>query len=861
MEGAGIWENLQCLLVKGVSDYADSHKNDQWQYYAAASAAAYADASDRANLRKRPAEDTEIADQIEERASIDILSFPQAQYRLEEIAEAHQETCKWILEREEYQAWMNGVDLATHGGFFWMKAKPGAGKSTMMKYILSNINKQQTDTLSLSYFFHAQGVGLERSTIGMYRSLLHQLLTSKSVPSSAKNAYLSFVAGMQTEGVSVKWRLRDLKNILLSTIKSLVGHRIILLIDALDECNQTEIGDMISFVQKMALSANAAGVKLSICLASRHYPQIRIEQGTEFILEYQEEHQCDMRKYVGKKLMGGRSKKVDEIREEICRRAAGVFLWVALVVRSLNEAFHSGKVHAVRQRLNEIPDGLDELFTDILTRDTNDVCELIICLQLVLFAQRPLSREELYFAVMFATAEIGQRDIDWPLDDFVGSFILNISKGLVEITRSKARTVHFIHESVRDFLLRGDGFNKLQMGLQENTVGNSHDRIAQVCFQYIAQIDEGETDEGGSEATLETLSNLPRASKKEFIRANFPFLDYAIRSLLYHSNVAEASGASQADLLQELCASFDHFKKIHNAVEPYKSRQYGWNASFLYFLAEKGLKYLVRRELLRAPFDWRETGKYGSPIGVALYLGNMGTIRALLGCDIDRAVSSDDALFKPEMISRMQQYLMDTSRLSRPPPNSKLSSLVTYAIEGNHESVLALLCKTGQVDLGKPLNNGWVPLLWAVERGKKNAVQALLKSGRVNVENDYHGSLSALKTAFMKGKEDTAIALLDHDVSPHWVDPLNGKSSIHWAVSGNNEASLKRLIGLGCDISHLDHFGRDPLSYAIENGQVGIVRILIDRMLVDFNGEKSHGRKSLIVRSQEQQTRKLANFG
>lgn len=43
MEGAGVWEGFpgRCLVIKGVCDYADSHKNKIWQTYAAASAAAY----------------------------------------------------------------------------------------------------------------------------------------------------------------------------------------------------------------------------------------------------------------------------------------------------------------------------------------------------------------------------------------------------------------------------------------------------------------------------------------------------------------------------------------------------------------------------------------------------------------------------------------------------------------------------------------------------------------------------------------------------------------------------------------------------------------------------------------------------
>ncbi|KAL4953549.1 nucleoside phosphorylase domain-containing protein [Aspergillus filifer] len=39
MEGAGAWDELPCIVIKGVSDYADSHKNNKWQDFAAATAA------------------------------------------------------------------------------------------------------------------------------------------------------------------------------------------------------------------------------------------------------------------------------------------------------------------------------------------------------------------------------------------------------------------------------------------------------------------------------------------------------------------------------------------------------------------------------------------------------------------------------------------------------------------------------------------------------------------------------------------------------------------------------------------------------------------------------------------------------
>ena len=42
MEAAGLINNFPCLVIRGISDYADSHKNKKWQAYAAGTAAAYA---------------------------------------------------------------------------------------------------------------------------------------------------------------------------------------------------------------------------------------------------------------------------------------------------------------------------------------------------------------------------------------------------------------------------------------------------------------------------------------------------------------------------------------------------------------------------------------------------------------------------------------------------------------------------------------------------------------------------------------------------------------------------------------------------------------------------------------------------
>lgn len=69
MEGAGVWDEVPSIVVKGVCDYADCHKNKRWQNFAAATAASTAKAilerytqTDKNDTSRRPeAGSSEIA--------------------------------------------------------------------------------------------------------------------------------------------------------------------------------------------------------------------------------------------------------------------------------------------------------------------------------------------------------------------------------------------------------------------------------------------------------------------------------------------------------------------------------------------------------------------------------------------------------------------------------------------------------------------------------------------------------------------------------------------------------------------------------------------------------------------------------
>ena len=42
MEAAGLMNDFRCIVIRGISDYSDSHKNDEWNAHAAAVAAGFA---------------------------------------------------------------------------------------------------------------------------------------------------------------------------------------------------------------------------------------------------------------------------------------------------------------------------------------------------------------------------------------------------------------------------------------------------------------------------------------------------------------------------------------------------------------------------------------------------------------------------------------------------------------------------------------------------------------------------------------------------------------------------------------------------------------------------------------------------
>ncbi|CAK1354041.1 unnamed protein product [Cercospora beticola] len=467
------------------------------------------------------------------------LGFQELGARQANIRNTLGDTCEWVPEHRAYVKWTCS-DRKT----FWIVGKPGAGKSTLMKFLHSKAKKEKSDyDFVFGFFFNARGTTLEKTTNGMYRALLFELFT----------AFPELQITLDGKQPSDDWTLYLLKSLLSTTMQKIGPRTLRLFVDALDECDEHEIQEMVEFMEELEDDVSEGNGMLSICFASRHYPSIIIHNGVRLNLDEETGHLRDLDKYIKQRLLTGEeSTLVHAIHEEVRRKANGVFLWAVLVINILDKDIHRGRISYMKKRLDEIPSGLTALFQDILRRDNEAMEEFLLCMQWILFAKRPLQLEEFFFAMRsgsdgYSAPESVWLRTPWLSDcitsDHMRRFVQSSSKGLAKVTIEAtyhgsrySPTVQFIHESVRDFIIKDGQLFDLFPSLGNDFRSWSHESLKNCCSNYLA-LDVSEIDE--------YICLGPPA-----IARDYPFLCYASNYLLHHAN--EAAETVAQDRLFEI---------------------------------------------------------------------------------------------------------------------------------------------------------------------------------------------------------------------------------------------------------------------------------------------------------------------
>ena len=786
------------------------------------------------------------------KARLDSLKFERIDSRYSSIEEAHVKTCEWLLETPEYRNWLDRDKFVQHHGFLWINGKPGAGKSTLMKFAFTCANNKAANyTATVSFFFNARGGELEKSTVGMYRSLLHQLLIR--MPDLQKLLDNPDLCPQSRSGLPT-WDIQTLRHLFSDATAKLGQRQLICFIDALDECNELQVEDMVDNFEDLGQCAVATGTQLYICFSSRPYPSIRVQYGWELILEHQIGHAHDLKRYVRSKLRIEEGEFADKVRTKILQKAGGIFMWVVLVVDILNKEFKRGRIFAVEKRLQEIPSKLSDLFKDILTRDEENMADFLLCIQWTLYAKQPLKPEEFYFAVVSGLdpdpKTLAKLD---PTPDVIRRFILSSSKGLAEITDSTQKTVQFIHESVRDFLIKDGALRDLWAEYGEDFESLSHDRLKKCCQTYM-QIDISDCVRLGK--SLPSASS-KRAEPLQNLVSKYPFLRYATNHVLYHADAA-ANEVPQDDFLEGF--PLEAWINLHNIFTEHRHHT---PINLLYILAERNTPRLIRTLRRHNPRINIRGGLYKYPFFVALINRHRDAVRALLQQETSTLPVDDIALLKYRWVTNswnqtpiswaikegyttLATVWIEAREFDVDSKGESGQTPLSFAAEGGHEAVVKLLLATGQVDVDSKDNDTRTSLSRAAEGGHEAVVKLLLTTGQVDVNSKDYGIRTPLSWAAEVGHEAVVKLLLATSQVDVNSEDRYTRTPLSYAAVGGHEAVVKLLLATGqVDVDSKDRFARTPLLYAVVGGHEAVVKLLLATGQINVDSGDMYGNTPL----------------
>src|SRR2546421_12496917 len=125
-----------------------------------------------------------------------------------------------------------------------------------MKFAFANAKKMMMDTTVISFFFNARGSTLEKSTLGMYRSLLLQLLTA--IP-PLQDDFVHMFSQKRKHNDLYEWNIEELQDFLITAARGLEHHRLVCFIYALDECEENEVRELVDFLEDLGETAISSG--------------------------------------------------------------------------------------------------------------------------------------------------------------------------------------------------------------------------------------------------------------------------------------------------------------------------------------------------------------------------------------------------------------------------------------------------------------------------------------------------------------------------------------------------------------------------------------------------------------------------
>ncbi|GAB1196290.1 hypothetical protein APSETT444_005559 [Aspergillus pseudonomiae] len=792
MEAAGLMNSFPCLVIRGICDYSDSHKNKQWQGLILKDAIMVGlqdVAEDHKNIAQKQLDiqENELKQKLSDKqleclhlfrltSSAHDTTYEWYKDRVETRVEG---TCEWFLNHHHFQHWLH-----EDSGPLLVSADPGCGKSVLAKYL---IDERLPRSATICYFFFkSQDQNTVRQALC---ALLHQLFLHQ--PALVEYAMEAF----KKDGCSLINSTISLWTILENAVQDPLAGSIIIVLDALDECAQSECEDLVRKIKNQFLGGRSRSLKC--LLTSRPYEQImgkfqNLLESFPYIRIPGEEASDSISREVNLvikhqvKQLAKEKDLPDRVEAHLAEKLLGIphrtYLWVYLVFDCLKNRQFKKTPKGLDGMMANLPTTIYGAYEQILARSHQQEPMVRRALSMILAASRPLTVSEMNVALNVDRTSKSIHDLDLEENKDFRTRLRNWCGLFVSVHHDQ---VYFIHQTAREFLLTTTTIPRDSCWQHSITNDDAHSVLAEACVLYLDFLNNGSTPAVASTDDGEFLN--------EYI-----FLDYSAKN--WGTHYREARHEEIVQLLADRGANLESVDNLGRTPLSYAAEN-GYEA-VVKLLVDRGANLESVDNLGRTPLSYAAENGY----------------EAVVKLLVDRGASLE---FK-------NLYGLGRTKL-------------IYAAKRAHKAVAKLLVDRG-VSLEFVDDFGRTPLSYAAKNGHKAVVKLLVDRG-ANLEfvGFYHRT--PLSYAAENGYEAVVKLLVDRGASLESVDwdsqtPLshavkNGHEGIVQLLinkaENGHETIVKLLIDKGAGLESARVGGRTPLSFAAEKGHEAIVRLLVDQ--------------------------------
>jgi ankyrin repeat protein/Cdc6-like AAA superfamily ATPase len=697
-------------------------------------------------------------------------------------------TCMWFLRHAHFLEWVK-----QDSGPLLVSADPGCGKSVLAKYLTDHVLPESATVCY--FFFKDQDQNTVRQALC---ALLHQLFSQK--PALIEHAMKQY----DIDGKGLVNSTKSLWTILGDATQDSQAGSVIVVLDALDECAESEFEDLMRNIENQSRNSYLSHSKLRYLLTSRPYEQI-VERFQRLLKSFPrihipgEEESGTISQEVNRVI----NYRVEQLAEEkglannikadladaLLRIEHRTYLWVHLVFNYLkSEGFKETK-KGIQSAMKSLPTSVNEAYEKILTK-SKDQLTVRKTLAIILAADRPLTLLELNVAIEIDETTQSIQELDLETDEKFKSHLRSWCGLFVSVHHSK---VYFLHQTAREFLLADSSLSASvpqEKQWQHSIVTQyAHRVLAECCMRFIRFFN--------SDADLSTDTT----GQNSCDQSAHAFFAYCARHWPMHFRKAHIESSEDADI-----------SDLALQISDPDSRCFP--------------KWMEEYDM----FDYVESPKSHSQLTIASFFGLVTVVMSLLDKDAD--VNAEDERYGTALQAasgggheQVVKMLLDKDANINT-QGGYYGTALQAASDGGYEQVVKMLLdKDANVNA---LGGYYGTALYAASiRGYEQVVKMLLdKDADVNVQGEYYGT--ALQAASDGGHEQVVKMLLDKDANVNAQGGYYG-TALYAASGGGYEQVVKMLLDKDADVNAQGRDYGTALYAASARGHEQVVKMLLDK--------------------------------